>query len=75
MFRMAKATKINKEFVQKYVEETGYPEVGHYEDAKDLKKFYKHCTDAQLDEWLEVEGLQDEVKYTDYPLQALSKGS
>ncbi len=62
---MAKAVKINKEFVQKFVEETGYPEVGHYEEAAQLKKFYKHCTDAQLDEWLDIEGLTDEIKPTD----------
>jgi len=62
---MAKTTKINKEFVQKFIEENGFPEVGHFEDAKDLKKFYKHATNEQLDEWLELEGLQDEIKPTD----------
>lgn len=34
-----------------------FPERGSYTDPKDLKKFYKQLTDAQLDEWLELEGL------------------
>lgn len=62
---MAKAKKVNKTFVEKFVADKGYPEVGHFEDREDLKKFYKHCTDEQLDEWLALEGLEEEVKPTD----------
>ena len=66
MAKTTKKVKINKEFVQNFLEEqNGYPEVGHFEDSADLKKFYKHCTDEQLDEWLDVEGITDEVKHTD----------
>lgn len=54
---MAKTT-INKAFVEKFVEEQGYPEVGHFEDKKDLQKFYKHVSDEQLAEWVELEGVE-----------------
>ena len=54
---MAKTT-INKAYVEKYVAEHGYPEVGYTDDKKDLQKFYKHLSDAQLQEWLELEGLE-----------------
>ena len=64
---MAKKQKVNKVFVEKYVADTGYPEVGYFEDQADLKKFYKHCQDSQLDEWLELEGLTDTIKPTDSP--------
>ena len=42
------------------VEEAGteYPEVGHFKTDKELKKYYKKLTDAQLDEWLELEGVE-----------------
>jgi spore maturation protein CgeB len=40
------------------VEEKGFPEVGHFEEKKDLQKFYKHLTDEQLVEWLEIDGLE-----------------
>lgn len=54
-----KQVKVNKEFVEKYLQENnGYPEVGTFEDKKDLQKFYKHLSDEQLAEWLEVEGLE-----------------
>ena len=55
---MAKKTVINKEYVGKFVAEKGYPEVGTFEDKKDLQKFYKHLDDAQLLEWIELEGLE-----------------
>lgn len=55
---MAKKSTINKAFVEKYVAENGYPEVGHFEDKADLQKFYKHCTDEQLAEWVDLEGLE-----------------
>jgi hypothetical protein len=43
---------------KKFLEENnGYPEVGFFKEEKDLKKFYKQLTDEQLDEWLEIEGL------------------
>lgn len=51
-------TTINQKFVQEYLEEEGYPEVNHFEDRKDLQKFYKHCTNEQLEAWLELEGLE-----------------
>lgn len=35
-----------------------YPEVGTYTDKKELQKFYKGLTDAQLAEWVELEGLE-----------------
>lgn len=56
---MAKAIKLNKDSVQKYVAEVGYPEVGSEDivDQKWLQKFYKHLTDDQLTEWVEIEGL------------------
>jgi len=34
-----------------------FPEVGHFTDPKDLKKFYRKLTNAQLLEWIELEGL------------------
>jgi hypothetical protein len=58
MVRMAKKAKINKEYVQNYVKEHGYPEVGHFEVKEDLQKFYKYLTDEQLLEWIELEGLE-----------------
>jgi hypothetical protein len=55
---MAKKPQINKAFVEKYLEENnGYPEKGYFEDKKDLQRFYKHLTDEQLQEWIDVEGL------------------
>ena len=57
---MAKAKKertINKAFVEKFVEEHGFPEKNEF-TQDELKKFYKHLTDAQLEEWLELEGLE-----------------
>ena len=54
---MAKRVQVNKEYVQKYVEEKGYPEVGTFEDKKDLQRFYKHLSMEQLHDWLELEGL------------------
>ena len=50
--------KVNKAFVEKFVAETGYPEVGYFKEKSDLQKFYKHCTDEQLAEWIELEGLE-----------------
>jgi len=55
---MAKAVQVNKAFVEKFVEENGFPEHGHFEDKKDLQKFYKHLSDEQLAEWIEIEGLE-----------------
>lgn len=34
-----------------------YPEKGHFADEKALKKFYRQLSDAQLDEWIGLEGL------------------
>jgi len=55
---MAKKATINKVYVEKYVAENGYPEVGYTDEKKDLQKFYKHLTDVQLQEWIELEGLE-----------------
>lgn len=55
---MTKKVRINKEYVQKFVQEQGYPEVGHFAVKEDLQKFYKHLTDEQLQEWVELEGLE-----------------
>lgn len=55
---MAKKTTINKAFVEAYLAETGYPEVGTFEDKKDLQKFYKHVSNEQLVEWIDIEGLE-----------------
>lgn len=57
---MTKKNTINKAFVEKYVQESGYPEVGTEVVAEkaNLQKFYKHLTDEQLAEWIELEGLE-----------------
>ncbi len=55
---MAKKITINAAYVQKFVEEKGYPEVGYFEEKKDLQKFYKHLSDEQLLDWIELEGLE-----------------
>lgn len=55
---MTKKQTINKAFVEKFVAEQGFPEQGHFEDKKDLQKFYKHLTDEQLVEWIALEGLE-----------------
>lgn len=54
---MAKKVVINKEFVEKFVAENGFPEVGHFTEQKDLQKFYKFLSDEQLAEWISLEGL------------------
>lgn len=55
---MAKKTTINKAFVEKFMKENGFPEVGHFTEKSDLQKFYKHLSDEQLAEWIELEGLE-----------------
>jgi hypothetical protein len=55
---MAKKNVITKDSVAKFITENGYPEVGHFTEQKDLQKFYKHLTDEQLLEWVELEGLE-----------------
>ncbi|AYP68531.1 hypothetical protein EalM132_00187 [Exiguobacterium phage vB_EalM-132] len=69
MAKKAKERTINKAFVEKYLaEHNGFPEKN--ELSKDeLKKFYKHLTDAQLDEWLEIEGLE----YTETENDAINR--
>lgn len=56
---MAKKVVVNEKFVQEFVAKDGYPEVGSevVVDQKWLQKFYKHLTDEQLTEWVELEGL------------------
>jgi len=47
-----KSTKVKK------IEFTGeYPEVGAFKEKKELQKFYKQLDNAQLDDWIELEGL------------------
>lgn len=58
---MAKKNTINKVYVEKYLAETGYPEVGTFEDKKDLQKFYKHCSMLELEQWVDLEGISDKV--------------
>lgn len=62
---MTKALKLNEKTVQEMVEKDGFPEKGYFgeEGRKNLQKFYKHLTNEQLEEWVELEGL--EVKPTD----------
>jgi hypothetical protein len=56
---MAKKIVINEKFVQEYLKDNnGYPETGFFKEQKDLQKFYKFCTDEQLAEWVDVEGLE-----------------
>lgn len=55
---MAKKTVVNAAFVEKFVQENGFPEVGHFSDKKDLQKFYKFLSTEQLAEWVELEGLE-----------------
>jgi deoxyxylulose-5-phosphate synthase len=55
---MAKAVKITKDSVAKFVAENGFPEVGHFTEQKDLQKFYKHLSDAELLDWVTLEGLE-----------------
>lgn len=57
MAKTKKERTINKAFVEKFVEEHGFPEKNEF-TQEELKKFYKHLTDAQLEEWLELEGLE-----------------
>ena len=57
---MSKKVQVNKKFVEEFVAEHGYPEVGYFgEDGKkDLQKFYKHLSMEQLNDWIELEGLE-----------------
>ncbi|UNY48962.1 hypothetical protein sp82g_25 [Bacillus phage SP82G] len=50
--------KINKGYVANFIEENGFPEQGHFEEKKDLQAFYKHLSTEQLEEWVELEGLE-----------------
>lgn len=67
--RQKETTTMTKKMTQaEQVQETvalGFPEVGSFgEDGKkELQKFYKHLTNEQLEEWVELEGL--EIKPTD----------
>lgn len=42
-----------------------FPEVGSVKTEKELKKVYKKLSDAQLDEWLTLEGWTEEYKPTE----------
>lgn len=61
------ATTATKEEPKAEVEEDSegieFPEVGHYSEQKALKKFIKGLSDADLAEWVALEGL--EVKHND----------
>ena len=51
-----------------------FPEVGTVEDPKSLKKIYKGLSEAQLDEWLALEGLTDKVKISGHaPIDRMRK--
>ena len=67
---MTKKLNIIKAFVEKFLKDNnGYPELGHFEDKKDLQKFYKHLSDEQLAEWIETEGLE----FTPVESQAINR--
>jgi hypothetical protein len=53
---MAKKVTVNKAYVEKFVLDNGYPERGSL-SQEELQKFYKHCTDEQLADWMALEGL------------------
>ena len=57
----AKATKSPKKEAKAPVAEATddieYPEVGAFKDEKAMKKFYKKLTNAQIQEWCELEGV------------------
>lgn len=56
---MAKKVTINKQYVEKFLKDNnGYPEPGTFTEQKDLQKFYKHLSDEQLAEWVDIEGLE-----------------
>ena len=55
---MAKKQQVIKKFVEDYMAKNGYPEVGTFEDKRDLQKFYKHLSMEQLESWIELEGLE-----------------
>jgi len=59
MMTKKKASTVGK------VAPTVYPEVGTFKVDKDLKKVYKKLTDAQLDEWLDLEGWTEEYNPTE----------
>lgn len=52
---MSKVVKVD---AVKFVEDNGYPEVGHFTDKKDLQKFYKQLDTATLEDWCAVEGIE-----------------
>lgn len=45
----------------KYVEENGFPEIGAFEDKKDLQKFYKQLPMESINEWIALEGISYNV--------------
>ena len=47
-------------------EEVKFPEVGTVTDRKELKRLYKKLSDAEIDEWLELEGITDKVKLCEH---------
>lgn len=51
------------EVVEEPEEGVDFPEVGHYSEQKQLKKFIKGLTNEQVAEWVDLEGL--EVKQYD----------
>lgn len=55
---MTKKLNINAKYVEEYLATNGFPEVGVFTEQKDLQKFYKHLSDEQLLEWIELEGLE-----------------
>lgn len=47
-------------------EDIEFPEVGSFKDKKALQKYYKKLTTAHLEQWVELEGIQSNVKPTDH---------
>lgn len=54
-------SKKRKNKVELLMDEDGntvYPEKGYFKSEDEIKKYYKQLDDDQLDEWLELEGLE-----------------
>lgn len=61
-----KSTKVKQDLAGQDVE---YPERGSYgeDGVEELKKFISRLSNEQLQEWVDIEGLQDKVKENDNP--------
>ena len=61
----AKKEKLKKEKAEEIPFDGEFPEIGTFANENQLKKFFKQLTDDQLDEWLELEAWDTEVKLCD----------